>query len=207
MKAQPRTTLSFKLDKAIYSPFSHLLQKGFLVETLTGSTIKNLLCEHFKVEENYLEDRITTIFLDGKPVDDVDKAMVKDGSVLALSAAMPGLVGSAFRRGGILAAFRSGITYQQEDTISDSDSVAVVTIKLFNLLVGELGPVFLKKGIIVNREDVIHVLDDRGNTSGSLVRCVKMGKKEMPYEQLSALNWSKEPEKMFFKVSISSDVE
>ena len=79
MKAQPRTTLSFKLDKAIYSPFSHLLQKGFLVETLTGSTIKNLLCEHFKVEENYLEDRITTIFLDGKPVDDAAGPVYRHG--------------------------------------------------------------------------------------------------------------------------------
>jgi len=90
------------------------------------------LCGHFKVEENYLEDRVKTIFLDGKPVDDVEKAMANNGSVLVFSAAMLGLVGATFRRGGALAAFRSGITYQQEDSIPDSSEEALILIKLFN---------------------------------------------------------------------------
>ena len=72
LKSQTRSTISLKLDKFIHLPLSSLLQKGFLVEIPKGSTIKSLFCEHFNVEENYLEDRIQTIFLDGKPVDDVD---------------------------------------------------------------------------------------------------------------------------------------
>jgi hypothetical protein len=113
LKAQPYTTLSLTLDKKILSPFMNLLQKGFLVAIPTGSTIKHMLCDYYDVDENYLENRIQTIFLDGKPVDDVDKTMVKNGSNVALSAAMPGLVGSTFQRGGVLATFRSGITYKQ----------------------------------------------------------------------------------------------
>jgi hypothetical protein len=56
-----------------------------------------VLCDQFQVETDYLENRIKTIFLDGKPVDDEDKAVLKNGSTLALSAAMPGLVDSTFR--------------------------------------------------------------------------------------------------------------
>ena len=165
MKSQTRSTISLKLDKFIHLPLSSLLQKGFLVEIPKGSTIKSLFCEHFNVEENYLEDRIQTIFLDGKPVDDVDKTMVKNGSNVALSAAMPGLVGSTFRRGGVLASFRSGITYKQEEPASNTPEDVLVSIKLFNLLVNELGFQFLRNGIIIKREDFRQLLDDGRNRS------------------------------------------
>ena len=51
--------------------------------------------------------------LDGKPVDDIGAALVQDGSTLALSAAMPGLVGATLRRGGAYSSFRSAITYHE----------------------------------------------------------------------------------------------
>jgi len=44
------------------------------------------------LDEDYVTQRISTIFLDGKPVDDIDTLLVRDGAVLSLSAAMPGLV-------------------------------------------------------------------------------------------------------------------
>jgi hypothetical protein len=185
-------------------PLSPLLQKGFLVEIPKGSTIKSLLCEHFNVEENYFEDRIQTIFLDGKPVDNVDKAAVKNGSNLALSAAVGGLVGSTLRRGGALAAFRSSITYQPEELVPDRPEGVSVSIKLFNLLINELGSQFLQKGIIINRENVKSILDDGSHTLKSSTRSVELDGKEILYEQLYTLDWSQVSENLLFKVSESS---
>ena len=63
-------------------------------------------------------EKIQSIMLDGKPVDDIGSAMIHDGSVLALSAAMPGLVGATLRRGGAYASFRSAITYHEPEKLA-----------------------------------------------------------------------------------------
>jgi len=71
-----------------------------MISATVGCSIKNLLCNQFDITPEYLSDRISTIFLNGKPVDDVESAIIKDNSILALSGAMPGLVGATFRKGG-----------------------------------------------------------------------------------------------------------
>jgi hypothetical protein len=148
------------MDETGYSGFFPLLQRGFHVKTKVGISVRDLLCEQFAISPEYLADRIKTIFLNGQPVDDVENTALRDGSVLALSAAMPGLVGATFRRGGGLASFRSGITYHQED-LANAGEAATVTIKLFNLLAEELGPVFLKAGIWMNPEEAADFFRER----------------------------------------------
>jgi hypothetical protein len=207
LKTQPQTTITMVLDKAIFAPFSPLLQKGFFVEAPTGCTIKTLLCDHFNIDENYLENRVKTIFLDGKPVDDLDRATVSNGSVLALSAAMPGLVGSTLRRGGVLAGFRSSITYQQVDATSHSPRGVQILIKLFNLVVNELGPAFLNDGIIVRREDMERIFSDRSAELETFVRSLELDAKEMPYGQLASADWSEMTEQLLFKISSISGVD
>ena len=101
------------------------------------------------IEQDYLDNRIQTIFLNGKPVDDVNSAIVKDGSTISLSAAMPGLAGATMRRGGTLASMRSGISHVSAETSEDSCE-GKVTIKFFNLISKELGPEFLNRGIIID---------------------------------------------------------
>jgi len=86
--------LSLTLEPDKIHGFFPLLRQGFMVRARVGCSIKTMLCEQFGVSPEYMEDRIKTIFLDGKTVDDVDSAIIKDGSTLALSAAMPGLVGA-----------------------------------------------------------------------------------------------------------------
>jgi hypothetical protein len=129
--------------------FSSILQAGFKVSAHTGVSIKDLLCNQFDVNADYVKDRIRTAFLNGKPVDDFSTAMVEDNGTLALSAAMPGLVGATFRKGGYLAAFRGTITHQRSDTIVE-DRVGVVSIKLFNVLAKEIGSTFLTRGVMVD---------------------------------------------------------
>jgi len=77
--------------------FFKLLEQGFFVTTTTGCSIKDLLCKQLSIDEEYLDKRIQTLFLDGKPVDKVEKAYLHNEATLALSGAMPGLVGATLR--------------------------------------------------------------------------------------------------------------
>jgi hypothetical protein len=202
VKEHTQITIALKSQKGSLSFFFPLLQEGFAVKTQAGCSIKDLLCEEFGVDANYLEDRIQTIFLDGKPVDNAETAIVKEGSTVALSAAMPGLVGSTFRRGGVLAAFRNGITYREKDEISGIEGAETVTVKLFNLLVGELGPVFLQKGILVKKQDAERALKDLLEMSLSSVEFFEKDGREISHEQFAALDWSEEPEDVLLSVML-----
>jgi hypothetical protein len=131
------------------SCFFPLLQQGFSVRVQVGCGIRELLCSQFGIDPDYLKQRITTIFLNSKPVDDTETSRVADGATLALSAAMPGLVGATMRRGGFYAAMRGGITHH-ESSAGAEEKYGNIRIKLFNLLMSELGPGFLRQGIIVS---------------------------------------------------------
>jgi hypothetical protein len=126
--------------------FHPLMQEGFTVRAEIGCTIKALLCDQFGVSREYLETRVQTVFLNGKPVDDLESAEIPAGATLALSAAMPGLVGATLRRGGHYAPMRSEITYRKEEA-NTARGEGMVRIKLFNLIGPELAPTFLAKGI------------------------------------------------------------
>ncbi len=153
-------TLSLILKPNYFRRLLPLMQQGFLMKVPAGGSIKAVLCQHLGLSPDYLEGRIQTIFLDGKPVDDVDKAFVGDGATLALSAAMPGLVGATFRKGGFYAAMRAGITYSEgQKTVPGAE--CLVALKLFNLLASELGPLFLEKGIWVKKAVLIEFLKNQ----------------------------------------------
>jgi hypothetical protein len=141
------------LDSPTIHSLSSLFQHGVMVKADVNCSIRTMLCEQVGLSPQYVEDRIKTIFLDGKPVDDIDSAVIRNGSTLALSAAMPGLVGATLRRGGHLAPLRSQIAYREEKKVA-SRREGIVVLKLFNLLMGELGPNLLKRGVIVRREDL-----------------------------------------------------
>jgi hypothetical protein len=124
-----------------------------MVETPVGCSVKTVLNNTLGMDDNYVEDRIKTIFLDAKPVDDIKTACINDGSVLALSGAMPGLAGATLRRGGQLASFRGSISCRSDGKNALSQEGHVV-VKLFNLLVDDLGPIFLKQGILLKSKQL-----------------------------------------------------
>ena len=104
----------------------------------------------------YVRQRITTVFLDGQVVDVLEDAMLREGSRLALSAAMPGLVGATLRRSGPYAAMRAEITRAAEHEVHvRSAATTVIQVKLFNLLIDEIGPLLLERGVLLGREAVI----------------------------------------------------
>ena len=132
--------------------FFPVLQRGVVVQAKVGRPLKDLLCGQFGIPEEYVTGRITTIFLDNRPVDDLDRSLIHEGSRVTLSAAMPGLVGAMMRRSGFLATLRQGISHtEQGDGLKHEQGT--VRIKLFNLLLAELGPLILARGVVLPRND------------------------------------------------------
>lgn len=178
--------------------FFQLLESGFIIKGNVGCSVEEFLCNRMFIEHDYLDKRIQTIFLDGKPVDDVNSAIVKDGSTISLSAAMPGLAGATMRRGGALAAMRSGISYASVETGSGSYE-GRVTIKFFNLISRELGPEFLNRGIIIEGSALSEFIgSNRKIIEEGLFSAETDGVKIEP-EKLFDLKWEDKAE-LFLKV-------
>jgi hypothetical protein len=154
--AEPLTRLDFTVEAPLVARFFLLLQQGVMIRRRVGCSVDAFLREQLGAGPETIE-RIQSIMLDGRPVDDIGTAMVLDGSTLALSAALPGLVGATLRRGGTYASLRSGITYRDRVSAS-APGTGWVTVKLFNLIMGELGPGLLREGVLVRTTDLLGLL-------------------------------------------------
>ena len=184
--------LSLLVKPELLTIFFQLAERGFMVNIQTGCSVKELICNQLGIASDYLETRIQTIFLNAKAIDDLDSTFVPDESTLALSGAMPGLVGVTMRRGGFYASLRSQISHGKNSSVSHRE-FGQIRIKLFNLVVKELGPVFLKQGIRVNGKD-LHDLVGRhfsrletGYISGQL------DGEPIEVKNLMEINWEDEP--------------
>jgi len=127
-------------------------QRGVLVKVRLGGSIRSLLCEQLGLNPDYVKNRIQTAFLNGKPVDDFDTALVGEGSVLTLSGALPGLAGATLRKGGFFSSLRASVSYQNEPG-ERVGKEGFITVRIFNILLPELAPVLLAHGIFFSRED------------------------------------------------------
>ncbi len=142
------------------SVFLPVLTKGFGMTHGECTTVHDFLAGELELSEQYIENRIQTIFLNGKAVDNIKAAGLSDKDTLALSAAMPGLVGATFRRGGRYAAMRQNVSHSNSCT-SVPDKTKTIVLKLFNLVAKEIGPGLLARGIRIQGSDLIHCLIDQ----------------------------------------------
>ena len=147
----PTKDLSIFVKSKLIPFFFQLLGQGFPVNVPTNCSIRDLIVECLGIPDDYLEERIQTLFLNGSVVDDLNSCNIKEGSTLALSGAMPGLAGAVLRRGGFYASFRRTISLDDSQSRIDKDNHWII-LKLFNMIVKELGPGFLEKGIWVEGE-------------------------------------------------------
>jgi len=97
-------------------------------------------------------------------VDDIDGVKIKDGDVVSLSGALPGICGIAMSRDTVISGFRSDISAKPSDAIRKGD--ALVHVKLFNLVASEAGATLLEKGVIAEAEDIVKTL--KGNAPEGL---------------------------------------
>jgi hypothetical protein len=156
MPAEKCGYLRLHFRKNLITYFLPLLQQGFEID-ITAENIQDRLCGICDTDPERLHALIQTVFLNGKPVDDMETASIQNGDCLALSAAMPGLVGATMRTGGVLAGLRRTISYRSPQGRSENQG-GRLTIKLFNLLIKEIGPLFLQKGIFVKIETLRNLL-------------------------------------------------
>jgi hypothetical protein len=183
------TNLSMCLEDELIPRFFQLLQQGFAVKVQAGCSVKTLLCEQLGLSPEYLEERIQTIFLDGRPVDDVNSAIIEDGSTLALSAAMPGLAGATLRKGGYYAPMRSQISYRQVTT-SKPLQEGMIFLKLFNLVLKELGPTFLKQGVWINGKDLSDFFKRQPDNFWAGCHMAQLGGKDLDVAELLEVKWA-----------------
>ena len=193
------TNLKLAVESDRLSLFSSLLGQGFSLKVRTGCSLRELLCGQLGVRADYVDQRIQTIFLDGKAVDDVDTAMIRQDSTLALSAAMPGLAGATLRRGGAYAAMRRQISHQNN---AGRNSVAngVVTLKLFNLVALELGPGFLKQGIWIRGTHVGNFFKRVPDYFWPGCRAIEIDGAPLTVEKIAHVEWKHR--QVFLKIEV-----
>ena len=140
--------LALTMSGSAVSRFFPILGEGLLVKGPGGENVEGFLQKAAGVSPAYLKDRVQTVFLDGRALDDCSTTVVGDGAVLALSAAMPGLAGAVLRRGGFYAAMRRPISHEGGGAAAAGAEITV-TLKLFNLVARDLGPGLLGRGILL----------------------------------------------------------
>jgi hypothetical protein len=174
-------------SKKIHHLFQ-LLQQGFMVRVQVGCSVRALLSRQLNISPEFLEGRIKTIFLDGRPVDDMDSAIIKEGSTLALSAALPGLAGATLRRGGALASLRSQLSHPRDEA-PVAEQEGFIVLKLFNLLMDELGPALLHRGVFIKREVLKEFLRNLPKDFWAGCPGPRVDGKEAEVAELVAGNW------------------
>jgi hypothetical protein len=141
-----RITILLNTDKAAGNQMTSLLQRGFLLPINAPLSIRDVLTALPGFTPEYIDTRVQTIFVNSLAVDDTSNILIP-GDTLALSAAMPGLAGAIFRRGGRHASLRTRPISGRLNI--PSDQPGRITVKLFNMIAVETGPVLLQSGIIV----------------------------------------------------------
>ncbi|MCX8022024.1 MAG: hypothetical protein N2745_04550 [Syntrophorhabdaceae bacterium] len=186
-----------KLEKSFFL----MLQGGFYVECPIGTSIKEFLVDSIGIDETYLAEKISTIFLDGKCVDDIGKAVIEEGSTLALSSAMPGLAGAILKRGGPLKVMRDGISYGKEEKFLQKRK-GICSIKLFNLLTEDLGPLFLKSGIYIKARDLSGLISTKSCQFLPRDATITVDGKSVDFEVLLDILKEEEDELLFFTFDV-----
>ena len=148
------TKIEMSAQPGVVSFFYYIFQRGFIFPCNVETSIEDLLLRQMVLDRAFVEEKVSTVFLDGRCVDDIASAILKNGSVVALSSAMPGLAGATMRRKGIYSCLRESIAYADKEE-KDAIKEGLITIKLFNLLMTDLGRRFLEKGIILPASDIM----------------------------------------------------
>jgi len=151
-------TLALKTTRDAAPKTATLLQRGFVLPVTGTISIAELLMGLPGFNEKYIRDRVQTIFVNGLAEDNTSRGLVA-GDTLALSAAMPGLAGAIFRRGGQHASLR---TRPVAVNHSETDQSGYITLKLFNMIATETGPRLLQTGILIKGKTLARFLERQG---------------------------------------------
>ncbi len=171
-----------------------LLQSGFQVQVEGAVGIGDFLEGLHGFTRQYIHERVQTIFVNGLAEDDLNRK-IQAGDTLALSAAMPGLAGAIFRRGGRHASLR---TVVHEEGVAKTVASGYVTVKLFNMIGTEAGTLLLKQGIVLSGKILAKFLDWQKDRLLPSVKRIERNGVSLQIDQLSAE--VAEIERVFLKI-------
>ena len=166
--------------------FNETLQRGFFLINPVGISIQEFLTRQVGLSREYIGQKLSTILLDGKIVGDIGSAIIKRGSVLALSSAMPGFVGATL---SLYQSFCESSSAREIDS-PDSRDQGVFCVKLFNLPMLELGPSFLKRGILLRSAGIEKFLKTQPEAFWRDCRKILLDGREIDTISLEAVNLS-----------------
>lgn len=138
-----------------------LTSGGVDVELTVNLDVRTLVTRELKIPDDYLENRIQTVFLDGSPVDDIDEAIVRPDQDLTLCTALPGAMGICMRRDSPLKAYRAGIGHCEDCDQLVDPKPGRITLKYFNFIAREQGGSLLQRGVILKPAPLKRFLESR----------------------------------------------
>ncbi|MCT4626827.1 hypothetical protein [Halodesulfovibrio sp.] len=141
-------TLTIDNTDQARATWQYLTQSSSEVAADIGDTILNFLTNRLGMEEEYIDSQVKTIFIDGKPVDDITTATIPENARIALGAIAPGAAGMTMCRNSPISSLRSGITYTNTAPVT-TITEGVVTLLLFNAVMKDMGLQILEKGVTI----------------------------------------------------------
>lgn len=139
-------------------------QAGVWVLARPGESLRDFMAESLGFPASYIEGSVSTVFLDASPVDDIDAAVVRPGCLVALSGAMPGLVGAVMRRRSPYASFRKAISHAGESVTEAAgaesltggpEEACLVRLKLFNAVLRDMGRMVIERGVWIEHNRAV----------------------------------------------------
>ncbi|MEJ5365879.1 MAG: hypothetical protein WHS86_12305 [Desulfosoma sp.] len=160
-------------------------QSGVWVVLPSAMSVEDLLTRHWGLSRDFVESRVGTVFLNGIPVDALDAARLEDGDDLALSGPMPGLAGAILRKNSPLAGLRHKQTHPMHAPSREASEMQRIRVKLFNQLIDDLGPVLLRRGILLERDQLLECLRAWDQSARPKPRRVLWNTEEVTLDYLS----------------------
>jgi len=164
--------------------FTTLLQSGIYLEVDQGTSIGDLLFSLPGFSVEYVKTRVQTIFLNGLPADNLEQHLRGQQVVLAISAAMPGLAGAIFRKGGFHSSLRTE-TATELSEVKKEDHPVQVRLKLFNMIAVERGVEILEKSCVVKSLSLKKFLAYRPPLLASIQK-ITLNNKEFGWETVTS---------------------
>jgi hypothetical protein len=112
---------------------------------------------------------------------------------------MPGLAGATFRRGGFFSGMRSQISYDKSLSAAPKNA-GKICLKLFNLVVKELGPTFLERGVWLKRKQIQDFILENADQLTNGCISAKLDGQDIESKELSNIDFTDKP--VFLQIKI-----
>lgn len=163
-KIMKTANFDIKTNSKTLSSFATILQAGIIIPIHAETTFADLILSIPGFTQKYIEETVQTIFVNAVPIDNIHQCIIP-GSVIALSAAMPGLAGAIFRREGMHGSLRSRRDVQFDQK---KDNKNFVTVKIFNSIALDRAEDIFGAGILLNIKSVCDFFTRRCDILNSL---------------------------------------